>query len=202
MLRARICAALVLALACAVAWPSAQGGGRAGGAALTAANDARITRVGHRLRHYHLDELPQLMNVVRGEMLLLGPRPESPQFVTVEDPDWRAVLSAPPGIAGPTQMIVGDWEREHIADDPEGDAYPTIVLPAKLAIDRWYVESTTPWLDVLTVVALAKRFLPRSHATRMKRRAAWALPDIVGPIVARDPQPRRRLTAIRGSRIA
>jgi lipopolysaccharide/colanic/teichoic acid biosynthesis glycosyltransferase len=176
--------------------------GRAGGAALTAAHDPRVTRIGARLRHYHLDELPQLWNVVRGEMLLIGPRPEAPDFVTVTDTEWRAVLSTPPGIAGPTQMIVGDWERDHIADDPEGDAYPSIVLPAKLTIDRWYVDTATPWFDVLTVVALGKRFLPRSRATRMKLRAARALPEVVGPILAEEVRPSRRLRLIDLSRSA
>jgi lipopolysaccharide/colanic/teichoic acid biosynthesis glycosyltransferase len=166
--------------------------GRAEGAPLTAVDDVRITQIGARLRHYHLDELPQLLNVVRGEMLLLGPRPEALEFVSLQCPEWQAVLSVPPGIAGPTQMIVGDWERRHIADDPEGDAYPRVVVPAKLALDRWYVETTTPWFDVLTVVALAKRFMPRSHATRMKRRAQRALPRIVGPILEEELQGTRR----------
>jgi len=157
--------------------------GQAGGPSLTAANDDRITPIGKKLRSYHLDEIPQLWNVVRGEMLLLGPRPESPDFVSVSDPGWRAVLAVPPGIAGPTQMIVGEWERVHIADDPEGDAYPSTVVPVKLAIDQWYVESASPALDALTLVALAKRFLPGSHAVRMKRHARTALPAVVGPIL-------------------
>jgi lipopolysaccharide/colanic/teichoic acid biosynthesis glycosyltransferase len=170
--------------------------GRAAGAPLTAANDDRVTRIGARLRHYHLDELPQLWNVVRGDMLLLGPRPEAPDFVTVTCEHWRAVLTTPPGIAGPTQMIVGDWERRHIADDPEGDAYPDVVLPAKLAIDRWYVDIANPWFDALVLVALGKRFMPRSHATRMKRRAERALPHVVGPIIAEEARPPRRLRLI------
>lgn len=162
--------------------------GRADGAALTAAHDPRITRVGRRLRAYHLDELPQLLNVVKGEMLLLGPRPEDPKFVDPDSADWAAVLSVPPGIAGPTQMIVSEWERHHIADDPDGTAYPSVVVPAKLAIDRWYVADATPWLDLLTLVALVKRFLPRSGATRMKRRALRALPEVVGPILVEEQQ--------------
>jgi lipopolysaccharide/colanic/teichoic acid biosynthesis glycosyltransferase len=170
--------------------------GTADGAPLTAAHDQRVTRIGSRLRHYHLDELPQIWNVVRGDMLLVGPRPEAPDFVTITCPQWRAVLTTPPGIAGPTQMIVGEWERRHIADDPEGDAYPDIVLPAKLAIDRWYVDTATPWFDALTLVALVKRFMPRSYAARMKLRAERALPDVVGPILAEDVRPARRLRLI------
>jgi lipopolysaccharide/colanic/teichoic acid biosynthesis glycosyltransferase len=166
--------------------------GCANGAPLTAMHDERITQIGARLRHYHLDELPQLLNVVRGEMLLLGPRPEALEFVSLQCPEWQAVLAVPPGIAGPSQMIAGEWERRRIADDPNGDAYPTTVVPAKLAIDRWYVETTNPWFDVLTVVALAKRFMPRSHATRMKRRAHRALPRVVGPILDEELHGARR----------
>lgn len=162
--------------------------GSAAGAALTAAGDQRVTAIGRRLRSYHLDELPQLWNVVKGDMLLLGPRPEAPPFVSVTNGEWREVLSVPPGIAGPTQMIVGDWERRHIGDDPTGDAYPALVVPAKLAIDRWYVANASPQLDFLTLMALAKRFAPGSRATRMKHLARAALPDIVGPILDEDAQ--------------
>jgi hypothetical protein len=83
-------------------------------------------------------------------------------------------------------MIVGTWEREIITDDPGGGAYLDEVVPAKLEIDGWYVDSASLWLDLLTVVALVKRFLPHSHASRMKRRAARALPDVVGPILAEE----------------
>jgi lipopolysaccharide/colanic/teichoic acid biosynthesis glycosyltransferase len=166
--------------------------GSASGVALTAADDARVTRLGAHIRQYHLDELPQLWNVVRGEMLLLGPRPEAPEYVRLDDPRWRRVLRVPPGIAGPTQMIVGTWERRIITDDPSGGAYQERVVPAKLEIDGWYLDASSLWLDLLTVVALVKRFLPHSHASRMKRRAARALPDVVGPILAEEAVPVRR----------
>jgi hypothetical protein len=81
---------------------------------------------------------------------------------------------------------VGTWERTIISDDPSGHRYQRDVVPAKLAIDRWYIETTSLWLDVLTLVALVKRFLPRSHASRMKRRALRSLPDVVGPILAAE----------------
>jgi lipopolysaccharide/colanic/teichoic acid biosynthesis glycosyltransferase len=90
---------------------------------------------------FHLDELPQLVNVVRGEMALLGPRPEAPEYVETDDPGWRDVLSAPPGIAGPTQLVVGDWERDIITAAPDGSAYIDQVVPVKVAIDRWYVKT-------------------------------------------------------------
>lgn len=131
--------------------------GRAGGSGLTSASDDRITPVGRVLRTLHLDELPQLVNVLRGEMTLLGPRPEAPEYVDLDDEQWRAVLRMPPGILGPTQLAVGDWERDVITAAPDGSAYLREVVPVKLAIDRWYIDRATPMLDARVVVAFAQR---------------------------------------------
>jgi lipopolysaccharide/colanic/teichoic acid biosynthesis glycosyltransferase len=151
--------------------------GRASGTSLTAENDQRITPIGRRLRSYHLDEIPQLVNVARGEMLLLGPRPEAPEYVDADDDRWRALLQVPPGIAGPTQLVVSDWERRLIASDPDGPAYRDVVLPVKLAIDRWYVQTMSFRRDLEVAVALAKRFLPGSQASRMRRRVVSEVPE-------------------------
>jgi len=150
--------------------------GRAIGTPLTTGNDDRITPIGRRLRSSHLDELPQLLNVARGEMLLLGPRPETPEFVDHEDERWRAVLQVPPGIAGPTQLVAGDWESQLITDDPDGDAYAEVVLPVKLAIDAWYVERASLARDLEVLVALAALFLPAVTAARLRRRIAREVP--------------------------
>ncbi len=131
--------------------------GRAGGAALTQAADPRITRIGAHLRSWHLDEVPQLYNVVRGEMALLGPRPEDPRFVDRDAPRWQAVLVVPPGIAGPTQLAVGDWEREVITADPSSQAYVERVLPVKLAIDGWYARRASPRTDLLVLTGLVRQ---------------------------------------------
>ncbi len=150
--------------------------GRATGVALTRAGDDRITPVGRWLRALHLDELPQLLNVVRGEMALLGPRPEAPEFVDPDDPTWQAVLAAPPGIAGPTQLVVGDWEVDVISAAPDGTAYRDEVLPVKLAIDRWYVEQATPIVDLLVVVGVLQRVT--GHPPRgLVRRVRAAVPE-------------------------
>lgn len=151
--------------------------GMALGVALTAASDSRITPIGRKLRARYLDELPQLYNVVRGEMCLLGPRPEAPDFVDVTDPGWRAVLAVPPGIAGPTQLIVDDWERELITSDRGGTAYVREVLPVKLAIDGWYVGRSTPQLDALIVATLLRRFLPGSPSNTLERRVRAEVPE-------------------------
>lgn len=143
--------------------------GRATGVSLTSAGDDRITPIGRKLRSAHLDELPQLVNVIRGEMALLGPRPEAPAFVNRSDPNWQAVLQAPPGIAGPTQLAVGDWELGIITDEPDGSAYERKVVPVKVAIDRWYVEQADPALDALVVIGLLQHLLGRRPASLLRR---------------------------------
>lgn len=131
--------------------------GRAGGVSLTSGHDDRITPVGIVLRAWYLDELPQLYNVARGEMGLLGPRPEAPEFIDGADPRWQAVLAAPPGMAGPTQLVVNDWERDVITAAPDGSAYLDEVVPVKLAIDAWYVRRASLGLDLRVTVALVGR---------------------------------------------
>lgn len=143
--------------------------GRATGVSLTSGDDDRITPIGRRIRAAHLDELPQLVNVARGEMALLGPRPEAPEFVDLSDPGWRAVLEVPPGIAGPTQLAVGDWERDIITAAPDGSAYEEHVVPVKVAIDRWYVRRASPLIDLLVVTGLAQHLLGRSPEPLLRR---------------------------------
>ena len=155
--------------------------GRATGVSLTSAGDDRISPIGAKLRAGHLDELPQLFNVVRGEMTLLGPRPEAPEYVDATDDDWRAVLAAPPGIAGPTQLAVGDWERDIITAAPDGSAYERDVVPVKVAIDRWYVEQASPGIDALVVVGLARRLAGRPVGALLERIRA-GVPDAAGSL--------------------
>src|SRR5437773_2045213 len=83
-------------------------GGRGGG---TAAGDSRITPIGRWLRQWKLDELPQLLNVLCGEMSLVGPRPEVVQYVRLYDREQQRVLSVRPGITGPSQIRFRDEER-------------------------------------------------------------------------------------------
>ena len=155
--------------------------GRATGVSLTSAGDDRITPIGAKLRAGHLDELPQLFNVARGEMTLLGPRPEAPEYVDATDDDWRAVLAAPPGIAGPTQLAVGDWERDIITAAPDGSAYERDVVPVKVAIDRWYVEQASPGIDALVVVGLARRLAGRPVGALLERIRA-GVPEAAGSL--------------------
>ncbi|MGB3409608.1 MAG: sugar transferase [Microthrixaceae bacterium] len=162
--------------------------GRAGGAALTASVDSRVTPIGRKIRALHLDELPQIYNVARGQMALLGPRPEAPEFVDMDDAMWRDVLSVPPGIAGPTQIIVGDWEKIMIDQDEAGGAYLRDVVPVKLAIDRWYVAKASPAGDLRVLSSLVINALGR-EARALKRVVGKAVSEsaaAIGPTVDRS----------------
>jgi lipopolysaccharide/colanic/teichoic acid biosynthesis glycosyltransferase len=149
--------------------------GTAGGPALTAEHDDRVTPIGRRIRAYHLDELPQLWNVLRGDMVLLGSRPEAPGLVDLDDPAWRDVLRVAPGIAGPTQLVAGAWERHslHLGEEH----YRRHILPVKLEIDRWYLRAASPFVDLFVLASLLGRFSGHA-AIRLRRRVLAALPDV------------------------
>jgi lipopolysaccharide/colanic/teichoic acid biosynthesis glycosyltransferase len=119
------------------------------GPSLTRRYDARLTRVGRLLERTKLDELPQLLNVLAGDMSLVGPRPEVPKFVEHYPRRWDRVLSVRPGIVGPAQLRFRN-ESELYPDDCADveDYYARYILPAKLAIDTAYVERHSPWGDV------------------------------------------------------
>ncbi len=115
---------------------------RAAGPAVTAGDDPRITAVGRLLRRTKIDELPQLFNVLKGDMSLVGPRPEDPRYVALYTPEQRAVLAMRPGITGPTVLAFIDEEELLRGGDPES-VYVTRVMPQKLAEDLRYVETAT-----------------------------------------------------------
>jgi lipopolysaccharide/colanic/teichoic acid biosynthesis glycosyltransferase len=122
------------------------------GSRITAGGDARITRVGRVLRRYKLDELPQLWNVLRGDMSLVGPRPEIPGFVDPQDPAWNTVLEVKPGITDVASLVYRN-EEEILAGaaDPER-YYRETVLPAKLAMNIRYLRAASFRLDLKVIL--------------------------------------------------
>lgn len=102
--------------------------------------DNRITRVGKFMRRYKLDELPQLINVVKGNMSLVGPRPEVPHFVALYDDKQLQVLDAKPGITDPVSLHYFDEHRliAGYADPEEG--YVREIMPQKLGLNLAYLE--------------------------------------------------------------
>lgn len=156
------------------------GSGLADGASITRGElDPRITPIGRHIRSYHLDELPQLWNVAAGEMGILGPRPEAPEYVDRESEIWTEILSVPPGMAGPTQLVTGAWERALMTSGSD-DTYRDVILPVKLNVDRWYLRESSPAVDVIVVWALLKKLLPGipSECGVLKRHVREAVPEI------------------------
>jgi lipopolysaccharide/colanic/teichoic acid biosynthesis glycosyltransferase len=105
--------------------------------------DTRVTPIGRLLRRAHIDELPQLINVIRGEMSFIGPRPERPEIAAQLDrvfPDYRERLARRPGLTGLAQVL--------LPPDTTLDA-----VGMKLCYDRYYVRHAGFWLDLRIVLA-------------------------------------------------
>jgi len=129
------------------------------GPGITVDKDPRITRVGRWLRSHRLDELPQLWNVLAGDMSLVGPRPEDPRYVAHYTPEQRRVLAARPGITGPAQITFrNEAERLRHAADPEA-TYIREIMPAKLTTDLAYLQQRTVWSDLALLFGTLRIYL-------------------------------------------
>ena len=150
--------------------------GGAGGS-ITAAGDSRVTPLGAWLRKFKLDELPQFVNVLRGDMSLIGPRPEVPDYVQFDDPLWKAVLAARPGITDLASLAFRD-EEQLLRPVPDAENYyRTVILPAKLRLNILYLRSRSFVTDVrllwLTALfSLVPGTFSRSRALRTLRNRA------------------------------
>jgi lipopolysaccharide/colanic/teichoic acid biosynthesis glycosyltransferase len=116
------------------------------GPAITRPGDERTTRIGGLLRRWRLDEAPQLLNVILGNMSIVGPRPEDPLFLDAYSLADEAILAVRPGITGLAQLAFHDEGSLIDPRDPEG-SYRAAVLPQKLAMDRCYVQRAGLLLD-------------------------------------------------------
>jgi lipopolysaccharide/colanic/teichoic acid biosynthesis glycosyltransferase len=137
------------------------------GPGITASGDRRITTLGQVLRAYKIDELPQLWNVLRGDMSLVGPRPELPVYVAAYTPEQRVVLSARPGITDPA-TISYRHEEEILAshEDPE-QFYRTQILPDKLTRNLAYLQRVSLWSDLRVISeTVASSFLSSARAQK------------------------------------
>jgi len=119
---------------------------------ITPSNDPRITRAGSFLRKWYLDELPQLINVLKGEMSIVGPRPETPEYVTLYTPEQRKVLAAKPGMAGPATIAYRN-EEALLADCPDPEEfYINQMMHDRLRLDLEYVENQSLLYDLRLLV--------------------------------------------------
>ena len=120
----------------------------ASGSPLTVAGDARFTRIGAFLARTHLDELPQLWNVLHGDMSIVGPRPEEEQFVALHRDAYTQILSVRPGITGWTQLVYADEIRRLASASDPVAYYVETLLPDKVRIDQLYVDAARPTDDL------------------------------------------------------
>ena len=140
------------------------------GGASTAADDVRITRVGHWLRRSKLDELPELVNVLTGDMSLVGPRPEVERYVRLMSAEERSVLSVRPGLT--------DWATLWNADegavlagasDPE-KTYLELIRPEKIRLQLEYVRRRSFWIDLVILVQTLGAIVLRTKPEALRLR--------------------------------
>ncbi|HME05715.1 MAG TPA: sugar transferase [Bryobacteraceae bacterium] len=120
------------------------------GPAITGSRDPRITRLGRFLRVSKVDELPQFVNVLLGDMTLVGPRPEAPGMVALYTAEQRRVLDVKPGVTGRVQLAGEESEVIPAGAEPE-QYYVTHLMPDKLRSDLEYLATRSPWSDARIV---------------------------------------------------
>ena len=127
----------------------------------TADDDPRITKPGRLLRKYKLDELPQLINVLRGEMSLVGPRPEVQHYVDMFTEEEKAILNVRPGITDWASLWNPD-EGAILAGSPDPEkAYMEKIRPQKLKLQLKYVRKHSFWIDLKIILLTLKSIIIR-----------------------------------------
>jgi lipopolysaccharide/colanic/teichoic acid biosynthesis glycosyltransferase len=129
------------------------------GPAVTVGGDARITRVGQFLRNTKLDELPQLFNVLKGDMSFVGPRPEDPRYVVLYTREQRLLLACRPGITSPASLQYRS-EETLLAGENSLERYQREILPSKLSIELDYLKTRTFWSDINLILQTIRRLKP------------------------------------------
>jgi len=146
------------------------------GPLITSAGDPRVTRVGRVLRRWKLDELPQLVNVLRGEMSFVGPRPEVPRYVDMFAEAYQELLAVRPGITDLASLTFRDEETLLARSANAEELYVHEILPRKLALSRAYVRQRSLGLDVRliarTVAAILGWHAPSAQMEQMESAAA------------------------------
>lgn len=130
-----------------------------GGSSVSVAGESRITPLGAKLRHYKLDELPELWNVLIGDMSFVGPRPDVPGYADQLQGDDREVLQLRPGITGPASLKYRD-EEELLARQADPQKYnDEVIFPDKVRINRYYLHhySFVKDIEMIFCTVLGKR---------------------------------------------
>jgi len=169
--------------------------GDAAGLPLTLAGDHRLTRIGAIMTRTRIDELPQLWNVVRGQMSIVGPRPEDARFVALHGEDYDRILQVRPGITGWSQLAFAAESRILDKSDPVGH-YTEAILPAKVRLDCLYAERPRLRCDIATMAwtALAMLFsvqvaVYRETGRMRRRRRSRAPAPAPVPVLVAETRP-------------
>lgn len=154
--------------------------GAANGGLLTAPQDARVTRVGRFLRRYKLDELPQLVNVLKGDMRLVGVRPQVDRYVEMFRKEYEELLQAPPGVTG-LSTLKFRHEDEFFREGSIEAQYVERILPRKLQLALEYERSRNFLSDLEILFRTVLSLAPRStkSSTEARHRAFPALQKVV-----------------------
>jgi lipopolysaccharide/colanic/teichoic acid biosynthesis glycosyltransferase len=121
--------------------------------------DPRVTQVGYYLRKYKLDELPQLLNILKGEMSVVGPRPEVKEYVDLYTPEQLRVLSVRPGLSDlATLEYVNESEILAKSSDPQ-KTYIEEIMPNKLKLNLEYIDNQSFWLDMKIIFKTLSRII-------------------------------------------
>lgn len=158
------------------------------GSPVSASDDPRVTPLGQLLRSTRLDELPQVWNILRGEMSVVGPRPEDEAFVGAFSADYELILAVPPGLTGPSQLRFAATEARMLVDsnDPAGH-YAEALMPSKIALDLGYARNHTVRGDLAIIaqtLTLPFRQLGNRLTARLRpHRAGYALSAAIGMVL-------------------
>lgn len=125
-------------------------------------NDARITKSGRFLRKYKIDEFPQFLNILKGEMSIVGPRPEVRKYVDLYTPEQMKVLSVRPGLTDYASIrYVNENALLAASDDPE-QTYIHEIMPDKLALNLKYIQEQSLWVDLKIILKTFTAIIHRS----------------------------------------
>lgn len=120
----------------------------ASGVRITVAGDRRITRTGRFLRRYKFDELPQLLNILKGDMSFVGPRPEVPEYVELFRGEYARLLSVRPGITDPASLAFSREEEILASSGSWEEDYRNTILPSKIGLSQKYIETQSMVSDL------------------------------------------------------
>jgi lipopolysaccharide/colanic/teichoic acid biosynthesis glycosyltransferase len=152
------------------------------GVSVSAHGDPRVTRVGRVLRRLKLNEFPQFINVLKGEMAIVGPRPESPDLAAAYPPGAEKIFSVKPGLVGPNQILGRNEEEWYPPGVDHKKYYIEYILPKKLPLDLQYVEDKSFFKDIkyffLGVKATFMGVICRRHLVDNRRQILMFLTDL------------------------